>query len=241
MKTIAQFEEMTAETRAATLKTTVRAAGNARITVAKILVAALAAGDFTAEKGEMNKYAVEVTGIELRRELQGTYEAVRVLSGIVAGTVPMTEKQFDKILSTAAVRISCIMEKFPEGLSDACEIAISGTDVVKRLSALMKRLKGEPEKSTAGKSTGEGSGESGDVPGIQTPAASPVEAFLAWLGETPLMSVPEIVARLTEDVHGAATPACCERYADFLGRLKAQAETRWEGLEATAAPALIAA
>jgi hypothetical protein len=57
--------------------------------VARILLASESAGAFG--PGEMNSYAKQISGVDIREEFQGVYEAVNVLRAILDGSLPATE------------------------------------------------------------------------------------------------------------------------------------------------------
>lgn len=102
--------------------------------VAKILIAAESAGVFGA--GEMNSYAKRITGVDIREEFQGVYEAVNVLQGIRSKSVIATEDEFNTWGSFPVIELSSTMSKRPEKLPEALEIIRSKKDVTNRLRAL---------------------------------------------------------------------------------------------------------
>jgi hypothetical protein len=156
--------EMSALKRCNLLSSTVSSARKAQKTVAKILVAASEKGDYA--EGEMNAYSLKHTGVELRRELQGTYEHVNVLKAMRSNAIDFKEEEFDVIPSFAAIILSSLLAKSPEKVAAALEIIRSGVDVTKRLQALNKGDK--PAKGGDGEGAGEG-GEGDAPPEIQTP------------------------------------------------------------------------
>lgn len=237
MKTLIEILDMTPEGRAKLLKSTTTSAVNAKVTIAKILVAAAEKGDYG--KGEMNTYAQRVTGIELRRELQGTYEAVNVLEGIRAGTVPLTEAQFEKCPDFGRVTISGLLSKHAAFVPEACEIILEGTDVTKRLKALKERIKeGEtpnlkilpdPKESKGKKGTGDGEGS-----GIQTAGKADADTFTIPR-DTVVLNHPGILERIIAEVKGAGTVEDCDAFLSMFSKLKSFAESRRETLEAESA------
>lgn len=229
MKSLFELLELTPADRAKALKKTASAAKNGARLVAKILVAAELKDDLGDES--LNAYAQRITGLDIRRELQGTYEAVNVLKALRKSEIPLSEETFDNVVGFALVVISGLMSKAPEKVAEACAIATEGTDVVKRL----KELKAGPKKTKAEKPGG-GEGAETKAPEIQTPGEeiSPLDAFLEWLGDTPILGLESIRDRIAADVHGAATQKCCEGYVELFGKFKASAESRWEKLEAEA-------
>lgn len=155
--------EMSAIKRCNLLSSTVSSARKAQKTVAKILVAASEKGDYA--EGEMNAYSLKHTGVELRRELQGTYEHVNVLKAMRSNAIDFKEEDFDVIPSFAAIILSSLLAKSPEKVSAALEIIRSGVDVTKRLQELKKG-----DKPAKGEGAGAGEGGEGDAPPeIQTP------------------------------------------------------------------------
>jgi len=142
MKSMSEIAEFTAASRETMLKTTVTTAKTSKKIVAKILTVAGEKGDYV--EGGMNAYSSRVTGIELRREMQGTYECVNVLQAIRKGTLPMDENEFDKCPIFGCIRLSSLMKNKPELVGDALAIIRAGVDVTKLLNALGKAPKKPP-------------------------------------------------------------------------------------------------
>jgi len=235
MKSLLEILDMTAEGRTKFLKTTVTTARNAKATIAKILVAAEEQGDFG--PGEMNAYAQRITGIELRREIQGTYEAVNVLKGIRAGTVGLTETQFETCPDFGRVTISGLLSKEPGLVPAAVEIILSKEDVTNRLKELTgkgKKAKEETPKLAIVAKGGEGEAE-GEPSGIQTASAPAADTFVIP-HEDPVMNHAPLMDRLMAEVKNAATVADAKAYVGIFESLLSHAESRLETLEAEAAP-----
>ena len=230
MKSVIQFKEMTAGDRAKNLKSLVTKQTTAKKEIAKILVAAEMQGDFG--KGEMNSYAQQVTGVELRREAQGTYEFVNVIKGILSGELPMTEEEFDskQFGSFPLIMLSGFMSKSPEKVADALAIIRSGDDVTKRLKELRSPSKPKAEKEKSTKAAGTETGESE----IQTPATPKGDTYFVPEG-TSILAVEEIQARILSDMRNAPDVKSCENYHEFFKGLVAHLHTRWETLEAESA------
>jgi hypothetical protein len=237
MKMLLEILDMTAEGRAKFLKTTVTTARNAKTTIAKILVAAEEKGDYGS--GEMNTYAQRLTGVELRREIQGVYEAVNTLKGIRAGTVPMTEEQFEKCPDFGRVTISGLLSKAPGFVPEACAIIESGEDVTKRLKALRDAVNGKkpkeevPKPETAKESSPEAEGPEGEASGFQTAPAADADTFVIP-HKTPVVNCDPLMERLMREVKTAPTKADAALYIAAFAKLQAHAESRLEELEAQA-------
>lgn len=230
MKSVVQFVQMTANQAATTLKSLCTRHTTAKKEIVKLLVAREEAGDFG--KGEMNTYAQRVTGMELRREIQGTYEAVNVMKGIRSGELPMTEEEFDskKFGSFPLIMLSGFMSKSPEKVIPALEIIRSGEDVTKRLKELRTPPKPKAEKE---KSKDSDKGKTGE-PEIQTlPEAPKGDSYFVPEG-TGILAVEAVQKRILEDMRNAPDVASCENYHEFLKGLVAHLHTRWEVLEAEA-------
>lgn len=225
MKTIEEILGLTAESRVTLLKSTATSAKNAQRTIAKILVAGEEKADFG--PGEMNAYAQKITGLELRREFQGTYEAVNVLKGIRSGSVPMTEADFDRVLGFALVIISGLLSKSPEKVATACEIAVSGKDVTQRLKA----LKSPSKPKGAGDSEQEGDGAAPEI----HPTVESSDTFVIP-HDLPVLNHPELLQRLVSELR-TCSGEDAETYLTILGKLTAMADSRLEELTAPAAAA----
>lgn len=239
MKMLIEILDMTAEGRARFLKTTVTSARNAKTTIAKILVAAEEKGDYGS--GEMNAYAQRLTGVELRREIQGVYEAVNTLKGIRAGTVPLTEEQFETCPDFGRVTISGMLSKAPGFVPEACAIILSGEDVTKRLKCLRDIVNGKakpekkppvtPEKTEP--TSPEAEGTEGEASGIQTAPAADADTFIIP-HTTPVVNCDALMERLMREVKTAPTKADAALYIAAFAKLQAHAESRLEALEAEA-------
>ena len=100
MKSVGEFKQLTPKERARNVKSYARKSMDSKKLLTKVLIAGEEIGDFGRGKGEMAAYAKSVTaypesidgetgvvtpafeGIDLRRDVQGTYEACNVLRGI---------------------------------------------------------------------------------------------------------------------------------------------------------------
>lgn len=231
MKSVVQFVQMTANQAATTLKSLCTRHATGKKEIVKLLVAREEAGDFG--KGEMNTYAQRVTGMELRREIQGTYEAVNVMKGIRSGELPMTEEEFDskKFGSFPLIMLSGFMSKSPEKVIPALEIIRSGEDVTKRLKELRTPPKPKAEKESK-ESKESAEAETGESE-IQTPEAPKGDSYFVPEG-TGILAVEAVQKRILEDMRNAPDVASCENYHEFLKGLVAHLHTRWEVLEAEA-------
>jgi hypothetical protein len=110
-----------------------------RIEAAALLVDAEGAGDF--EAGGMNDYAKRVLGYDIRRGFQGIYEAANVLRAIRAGRLAVSEEIFRTWASFPIIKVSGLLSKQPEKLSEAIEIIRLGKDTTNRLNELCRRKK----------------------------------------------------------------------------------------------------
>lgn len=108
-----------------------------RIDAARFLVEAEEAGEYVT--GEMNSYAQQVLGIELRREFQGIYQAACLLRLIRKGKLAVSEDEIEAWKSTPIQWISGIVSKQPEKVAEALEIVHSKHDVTNRLKELRAR------------------------------------------------------------------------------------------------------
>lgn len=218
MKQLAELLELTANKRASLLKSAATSACNAKVMIAKLLVAARMKGDF--DDGEMNAYAQRVTGIELRRELQGTYEAVNVLQAILDGECGLTEAEFESCPDFGRVTISGLLSKAPEKVAEAVEIIRSGTDVTKRL----KELKGGKKKPKA-EETPEPEKESTTPPPVgrtETEIEIAEESafdLIRLAKDECALSSNEIVGRILADIEGFESPEACDVYSTALSKL----------------------
>jgi hypothetical protein len=135
MKSIQELTESTAAGRKTTLVSAAKAGRSAPIVIAKVLFVAGLKGDF--EDGGMNNYSQKVTGMDLRRELQGTYERVNLLTAMHKKEIDMTEEEFDTCLNFAAIKLASLVKKGDAGkIAEAMAIIRSGEDVTKRIKDL---------------------------------------------------------------------------------------------------------
>lgn len=242
-KTTADFVAMTETELVKALKTTTTRVVNAKDKgqkeIAMQLVAAEEKGLF--KEGEMNTFAIKVTGVELRRELQGTYEAVNVLRAIRKGEIDMTEEEFvsKKFGSFSLIRLSSLLSKNPDLVDEALEIIRDGKNVTNGLRALGKKPKsesaesGESEepKGKSGGSAGKGESLNSDSPPAEAPKG---RTFFVPDGMA-VLSVPEIKAAILEEIRNAPDEASADAYMATFRDFSAQLASRYETLEAEAA------
>lgn len=245
METTDNIKAWSADKRSKELKSAATAATNAKTKIAKVLVAAYEAGDF--ETGEMNSYAARVTGLELRREVQGVYEAVNVLEGIRAGQIDATEDEFDQWKDIARVALSGLLSKSPEKIPEALRIIRSGEGVTKQLKALRKpsaRENPSPEKGADTPRDDAGAADAtpapAEAPAAEDPAPEGESATAVDVIEIPAnlgtLSSQAVIDRLLEDI-AAADEADCEVYASILGRLGEKLTERLAEIQGAAAKA----
>lgn len=232
MKTIEEFKSGTTNSRAKDLVSRASKQAEAKKEIMKILIAGEECGDFGRGKGEMNTYAQKLTALDLRREIQGTYEGCNVLREIRSGKIAMTEKDFDSkpFGSFPLIMLSGFLGKSPEKVPEALEIIRSGVDVTKRLQAL--RGAGKPGKSAKENSTD----SEKSAPEIQTPETPGGISYFVP-DSIVILNQPEILARILSEVTGAATIDDCNAFISMFDKLMAHAESRREVLEAQAAKA----
>lgn len=89
----------------------------------------------------MNDYAKRVLGYDIRRGFQGIYEAANVLRAIRAGRLAVSEEIFRTWASFPIIKVSGLLSKQPEKLSEAIEIIRLGKDTTNRLNELCRRKK----------------------------------------------------------------------------------------------------
>lgn len=110
MKTnYAAFAAMTAEKRTAELKKHAGTATSRQKTLAKILVAMLAAND--CDEKSLKDYAAKACGCDIRTELQGVYQLVIVFGAIVDARVNLTEAEFDEMEGSKLALIATFLKK----------------------------------------------------------------------------------------------------------------------------------
>lgn len=102
--------------------------------VARILLASESAGAFG--PGEMNSYAKRISGVDIREEFQGVYEAVNVLRAIRDGSLPATEQEFETWGSFPVIMLSGFMSKRPDQIPQVLGIIRSGLNLTNRLKEL---------------------------------------------------------------------------------------------------------
>lgn len=243
MKQVNEFKALSPKERAKNVVSFARKSMDSKKLLTKVLIAGEEIGDFGRGNGQMAAYAKQVTsypestdeesgivtpafeGIDLRRDVQGTYEYANVLRGIREGKLAMSEVEFDSDVfgSNGLIQLSGFMSKSPEKVSEALEIIRSRNDVTNRLKAL--RDSGKEKKEAESKESGDGTET--DVPEIQTPDSTTYVVPL----EMAIMSHEELMADLMAEVKGAATIADCETYIRNFEQLRAMAESRREALE----------
>lgn len=240
MKTT-DYIALTPAKRASNLCAYVGKATAAKKELPKILIAAEECGDFGSGSGAMNAYAVKVTGVELRREAQGTYEACNVLRAIRAKKIDMTEDDFDSkpFGSFPLIMLSGFLGKAPEKVAEALEIIRSGLDVTKRLQALRGPAKKSDEQIAKERAEAEAKAaaekaalEAKEKPEseIQTPPADSTTYIVPL--DMPIMNHQDLMADLIAELKGAKTLEDCQTYLRNLDQLRAIVESRMEVLEA---------
>lgn len=91
----------------------------------------------------MNRYANDILGFDIRREIQGIYESTRILQGIQDGAIPLTEKEFEEAGNYAIIKLSSIYSNQPEYLSEACDMIRAGRGkVTQQLKEIIARKGG---------------------------------------------------------------------------------------------------
>lgn len=243
MKTT-DYIALTPAKRASNLVAYCTKASAAKKELPKILIAAEECGDFGSGSGAMNAYAMKVTGVELRREAQGTYEACNVLRAIRANKIAMTEDEFDSkpFGSFPLIMLSGFLGKAPEKVGEALEIIRSGLDVTKRLQALRGpakksdaqlakekaalEAKEKAEREAAEKAEREAKEKAESE--IQTHADS--TTYVVPL-DMAIMSHSDLMADLIAELKGAGTVEDCQTYLKNFDMLKAIVESRMEVLE----------
>jgi hypothetical protein len=234
MKTVSDFAAMTANVAKKTLQTLAEKVTTGEKEIIKLLVAREEKGDFG--KGQMNSWSQEVTGLELREEIQGIYECCHVVRAMRAGSIEFTETEFDKANKFGLMRLGTLIKKDDKAkIAEAIAIIRSGEKVTERIRALFPskgKGKGETDKEKSGKS-GKGSGESKseELPEIQTP---PGMTFFIPKG-TALLQSKELLKAIMAEIKSAPDAESCAAYHDLFKDLTAHCHTRWETLEAKAA------
>lgn len=231
MKSVIQFKEMNPNEAAKNLKSLCTRVKSGEFEIMKLLVAREEAGDFG--KGEMNSYAQRVTGLELRREIQGVYEGCTVLRAIRAGDITLTESEFDKAKKYCLIKLaSLIGKKDAEKITAAVEIIRSGKDVTSRIKALFPK-KEKPESKPKAEKEPKEPEKVIELTEIESPESPKGDSYFVPEG-TGILAVEEIQARILHDMRTAPYVASCENYHEFLKGLVAHLHTRWEVLEAEA-------
>lgn len=95
MQTLAQIIALTSADRITTLKNQVQSHDCTRKVSAKFLLAMIKAGD--CQSNEVNAYAKKHLGFDIRQEIQGVYQSLKVLESIINGEMPgVDEADFDR-------------------------------------------------------------------------------------------------------------------------------------------------
>lgn len=225
MKTIESYSALTRNARAAALKSEVAGFSKGQKIIAKILFASEKAGDF--EPGEKtNAFAQRVTGIELRRECQGVYEALRVLSAMADKSIAMTETEFDNVRGFSLVIISGLLgKKDPAKLARAVAISLSGDkDTVAQLKALTAKVKKTPgAKNPDSTPPLEGNEIFPDLSDLNVTTYQVPDSLV-------ILNHPEILKRIIAEVQAAETAEDCDAFAGMFAKLAAMAEKRKQSL-----------
>jgi hypothetical protein len=248
MKSVVQFKNLTSIEREKNLKSraTKAARDELKKEIAKIMVAAEECGDFG--KNEMNSWAIKATGIELRREVQGTYEYANVLRGIRSGELPFAEAEFDKAPSFGLIKLAGFMgKKDPEKVSAALEIIRSKKDVTNRLRELTAKPKAEtpkePEskepksKESAPSESGSLNSDTPDTPDTpETPETPEVPGQTYFVPDgMAILNQPDLVRAIVDEIAVCDCQENLVAYLELFKNFSAHVESRWEKLEAEAA------
>ena len=246
LKQLAEFLADSSEIRAKALPKYVANITESKKLLVKLLVAGEEAGDFDKGAQGMSTYARTLTaypekrdkegnlvhkayeGIDLRRDIQGTYEACNVMRGIRSGKLAMSELEFDskQFGSFPLIMLSGFMSKSPEKVADALEIIRSGD----RVSDRLKELRGgkAKKKETESKDSKESEGGETEVSEIQTVIG---KTFFVPEG-TAILNEPTLLKALVEEIAAAGSIESCEAYHGLFKDLTAKVHARWEVLEA---------
>ena len=140
---------MSAADRITGLRETVTKHSSTIKVASKYLVAFTIAGDCATN--ELNAFAKKHPGMDIRKEIQGIYQTVKVLQLIATNMLgDVTEDQFDSIPWSANIELSRFLN--PESelwfLRDKAINAYAGPEPVKNLKALIKSIKEKPEQVT---------------------------------------------------------------------------------------------
>jgi hypothetical protein len=231
--TVSDFAAMSANVAKKTLQTLASQVKTGEKKIIKLLVAREEKGDFG--KGEMNSWSQEVTGLNLRDEIQGIYECCHVVRAMRAGSIDFTDTEFEEANKWGLMRLGTLIKKDDKAkIAEAIAIIRSGEKVTERIKALFPKGKGkgETDKEKSGKS-GKGSGESksDELPEIQTP---PGKTFFIPKG-TAILQSKELLKAIMAEIKSAPDADSCEAYHELFKGLTAHVHSRWETLEAKAA------
>lgn len=194
MKSIQELSDTTAAGRKTTLVNSAKAGRSAPIVIAKVLFVAGMKADY--EEGGMNAYSQKATGLDIRRELQGTYERVNLLTAMHKKELDMTEIEFDECLNFAAIKLASLVKKGDtDKIAQAMAIIRSGENVTKDIKALCS----PPKKD---KAEGEDKPQGQESPELQTPPAD-VDVFTIPHGEYVTNHRP-LVDRILQEIKDAA-------------------------------------
>lgn len=181
---IQEIIAMSAADRITGLRETVTKHSSTIKTASKFLVAFTIAGDCQAF--ELNAFAKKHLGMDIRKEIQGIYQTVKVLGMIAANELGnVTEDQFDSIPWSANIELSRFLN--PESelwfLREKAINAYAGHEPVKNLKKLIADAKQKPE---APPTNAQETPTTEIAPTVEAPAPPPLdlETVMAWLVNT---------------------------------------------------------
>lgn len=159
--------------------------------VAKLFVAMIAAGECAA--GEMRKHGILLTGKDIRENLQDVYGLTNVFSEVIAGTIEISEEEFDAMDSSKLALLSTFLgEKHRDKLPEAITAAKTGS--AKDMRELKPKVQSKAEKEL-------------EELKAKAPVGTPVTfGFIATdiAADAPLVTSKQALARLKADFEKAA-------------------------------------
>lgn len=195
---------MSAADRITGLRETVTKHASTIKTASKFLVAFTIAGDCNAF--ELNAFAKKHLGMDIRKEIQGIYQTVKVLSLIANNELgEVTEEQFDNIPWSANIELSRFLN--PESelwfLREKAIIAYAGKEPVKNLKKLIADSKEKPEPQVNAQEVP--TTDIAPAPAAIAPPQLDLETVMAWLvntgSEMPTAQRDEMLAKLYHGVY----------------------------------------
>lgn len=144
-KNYAAILELTPQGRADFLIVSTGPVGDIKKPVVKTLAAMIDAGD--CQQGKLRETALEITGKDIKKDFQSIYELLAVFQAVIAGSIGITEAEFDEMESSKLALLSPFLSKdeLKPLLDQAVELAKNGT--AKDIRDL--KPKGEPKESKA--------------------------------------------------------------------------------------------